>query len=116
MYCFLQAHEHKGANHLLIREGSKFSYVLVPSYLSSQKEEPDLCFTNHNNSKWDPRVEQCCLREDGHVHAHVHHGDLIEDILLEQVILICKAFPWLYKIVGFSYSANLPFVDDSVHG
>eukprot|EP00250_Pteridium_aquilinum_P034157 c7157_g1_i1 orf=2-670(-) len=81
---FLQKHEHKGANHLLIREGNKFSYVLIPSSLSSQKEEPHFCFTNHNCNQWDPRVEQCCLREDGHVHAHVHHGDLIEDILLEQ--------------------------------
>lgn len=78
-------HEHKGANHLLIKEGSKFSYVLIPSSLSSQNQEPSLCFTNHGNNKWDPRGQQCCLREDGHVHAHVHHVDnTIEDILLEQ--------------------------------
>ncbi|MCO5587261.1 hypothetical protein L7F22_041208 [Adiantum nelumboides] len=81
----LQTHEHKGANHLLINEGSKFSYLLIPPYLSSQSKEPSLCFTDHGNAKWDPRAQQCCLREDGHVHAHVHHMDnSIEDILLEQ--------------------------------
>ncbi|KAI5080632.1 hypothetical protein GOP47_0003815 [Adiantum capillus-veneris] len=77
--------QHKGANHLLIKEGSKFSYVLIPSYLASQNKEPSLCFTDHGNGKWDPRAQQCCLREDGHVHAHVHHvDDSIEDVLLEQ--------------------------------
>ncbi|KAH7352087.1 hypothetical protein KP509_19G029500 [Ceratopteris richardii] len=76
--------KHKGADHLLIKEGGKFSYVLIPPYLSSQNDEPNLCFANHTDSKWDPRIQQCCLREDGHVHAHVHHGEFIEDILLEQ--------------------------------
>ena len=86
---FLQDHglafRHKEANHLLIRQGNKFSYVLVPSLSSNSEKELELCFTDHSSTKWNPTNEQCCLREVDHVHAHVHNGDLVEDILLEEV-------------------------------
>ena len=93
---FLQDHDiafrHKEANHLLIRQGNKFSYVLVPSLPSNSEEELDLCFTDHSSTKWDPTTEQCCLREVDHVHAHVHNGDLVEDILLEEVLTLRATF------------------------
>eukprot|EP00249_Psilotum_nudum_P026524 c32675_g1_i1 orf=2-298(-) len=76
--------QHKERNHLLVFEGGKFSYVTIPPLPSSVEDPVKLCFVDHNDDKWDPRTEQCCLREVGHVHAHYHHGEITEDILLEQ--------------------------------
>lgn len=45
-----------------------------------------LCVIEHRPKEptWDP-LSMCCLQEGGHVHAHVHHGEITEDIFLEQV-------------------------------
>ncbi|CAM6093000.1 unnamed protein product [Calypogeia fissa] len=73
---------HDSSKHLLVLEGGGFTYLSVPP--SKSVDEGKLCFLDHRLESWDSVSEMCCLREAGHVHAHVHHGDITEDILLEQ--------------------------------
>ncbi|KAL3685647.1 hypothetical protein R1sor_003669 [Riccia sorocarpa] len=76
---------HNENEHLLVFEGNGFTYLTVPPLLSSPSaEDKKLCFTDHRSEAWDPLSDICCLRDPGHVHAHVHHGEITEDILLEQ--------------------------------
>lgn len=77
---------HNDGDHLLVFEGNGFSYLSVPPLISSPtEEEKRLCFLDHRREAWDPMSDMCCVRDTGHVHAHVHHGEITEDILLEQV-------------------------------
>ncbi|KAL2651823.1 hypothetical protein R1flu_019951 [Riccia fluitans] len=76
---------HNDNDHLLVFEDNGFTYLTVPPLLSSPSaEEKKLCFLDHRSEAWDPLSDICCLRDSGHVHAHVHHGEITEDILLEQ--------------------------------
>ncbi|KAG6547379.1 hypothetical protein Mapa_010827 [Marchantia paleacea] len=76
---------HNDGDHLLVFEGNGFSYLSVPPLVSSpMEEEKRLCFLDHCREAWDPMSDMCCVRDTGHVHAHVHHGEITEDILLEQ--------------------------------
>ncbi|CAM6098894.1 unnamed protein product [Calypogeia fissa] len=75
---------HGSSKHLLVLEGGGFTYLSVRR--SKSLDEGKLCFVDHRINSWDSVSDMCCLREAGHVHAHVHHGDTTEDILLEQCV------------------------------
>ncbi|KAL3700093.1 hypothetical protein R1sor_018115 [Riccia sorocarpa] len=38
---------------------------------------------HHRGDAWDTLSDICCLQDSVHIHAHVHHGEITEDILLE---------------------------------
>jgi hypothetical protein len=78
-------------NRLLVLESGGFTYLSV----SKSVDEKKLCFEDHRMEAWDSVSDMCCLRGAGHVHAHVHHGDSTEDILLEQVITLVDQIRFL---------------------
>ena len=65
----------------MVSDGGRLAYVSLPQEYAASAENDELCFTDHKDSTTD----MCCPQESGHVHAHVHRGEIIEDILLEQV-------------------------------
>jgi len=67
----------------MVLESGRLAYVSLPQEYAASTENEDLCFADHRAE--DDTTDMCCPQESGHVHAHVHHGDIIEDILLEQV-------------------------------
>jgi hypothetical protein len=76
--------KHNVGDQYLVLENGRFAYLSVPAQFTTSTTEAKLCFTDHCREAWDP-LSACCLQEGAHVHAHVHHGEITEDIFLEQV-------------------------------
>lgn len=74
--------KHSDCKHFLVFENGRFAYLSVPHELTTSKDT-ELCFTDHR--KDGAISEMCCRQESDHVHAHVHRGEIMEDVLLEQV-------------------------------
>eukprot|EP00897_Mesotaenium_endlicherianum_P001465 jgi/Mesen1/1346/ME000013S00841 len=63
-----------------IYDDGKFSCITVPSDYASL-----LCFENHREkTALDLTTEACCGLSAAHVHAHVHRGEIEEDLVLEK--------------------------------
>ncbi|XP_024529175.1 putative inactive cadmium/zinc-transporting ATPase HMA3 [Selaginella moellendorffii] len=103
--------EHKEGDHLLILEGDAITYVAVP-------DKGRICFVDHHTGTWAPlpESERCCLKESQHVHAHVHHGDTTEDVLLEQCVEeACWALPMSWNELTSSHRDEHKHDDDCGH-
>lgn len=79
-----QNHSHVDGQHFLVLEDGCPAYVSLPQEFSVSTDEAELCFTDHQKEAVSSDI--CCPQEQGHVHAHVHHGEITQDVLLEQVI------------------------------
>lgn len=75
--------KHNEGQHFVVLDSGRLAYVSLPQEYAASTENEDLCFADH--APKGVTTDVCCLQESEHVHAHVHHGDIIEDILLEQV-------------------------------
>ncbi|XP_002974006.2 putative inactive cadmium/zinc-transporting ATPase HMA3 isoform X2 [Selaginella moellendorffii] len=103
--------QHKEGDHLLILEGDGITYVAVP-------DKGRICFVDHHTGTWAPlpESERCCLRESQHVHAHVHHGEITEDVLLEQCLEeTCWALPMSWDGLSSSLKDEHKHNDDCGH-
>ncbi|KAG0569195.1 hypothetical protein KC19_6G072400 [Ceratodon purpureus] len=69
----------------------------LPHEYAASAENEELCFTDHRPK--DVAMGICCPQESEHVHAHVHRGEITEDILLEQCIEGC-GLPVLRELTG----------------
>lgn len=98
---------HDAGNHLLVLEGSGFTYLSVPPINSKSLDEGKLCFLDHRMES-PTMSDMCCLREAGHVHAHVHHGDVTEDVLLEQVLYLPHLLDHQFERLTVMKMNNLP--------
>lgn len=79
--------KHSDGDQYLVLENGRFAYLSMPPQFSMVAMAEKLCVLDHRRdlgASWDP-LDLCCLQEAGHVHAHVHHGEITEDIFLEQV-------------------------------
>ncbi|KAJ7553988.1 hypothetical protein O6H91_06G121500 [Diphasiastrum complanatum] len=108
--------DHKDGGHLLVLEGDKIAYVAVPPCESATAtENTRLCFTDHHNGALNQGSDNCCLWGREHVHAHVHHGEITEDVLLEQCLEeACCVLPLRWDFTGLSAS-DLSHHNEHIH-
>lgn len=78
--------KHSVGDQYMVLENGRFAYLSMPPQFRKAAMAAKLCVIEHRPKEptWDP-LSMCCLQEGGHVHAHVHHGEITEDIFLEQV-------------------------------
>lgn len=93
-FWILQRQQHKNGDHLVVVEnGRVVSFVSLPQVAGGGGLlQAPLCFVDHHPGDPDDGREllsERCWQESGHVHAHVHRGEIVEDVLLEQVRKPC---------------------------
>lgn len=79
--------KHSVGDQYMVLENGRFAYLSMPPQFSMVAMAEKLCVLDHRRdlgASWDP-LDLCCLQEAGHVHAHVHHGEITQDIFLKQV-------------------------------
>jgi len=96
--------KHNVGDQYLVLENGRFAYLSVPAQFTTSTTEAKICFTDHCREAWDP-LSACCLQEGAHVHAHVHHGEITEDIFLEQVQ--CSSERWTPLINNVSVDQSI---------
>ncbi|KAI5084403.1 hypothetical protein GOP47_0000572 [Adiantum capillus-veneris] len=106
-------YQHNKASHFLLRHGNQMSCFLVPP--QQEVDVSELCFIDHGQSIQDQKFKQFCKPNNGRFHAHLHHGELVEDIFLEACMEAAGCglgpFPWefpdsCFKVLDESYSQD----------
>eukprot|EP00850_Spirogloea_muscicola_P016079 SM000128S26212 [mRNA] locus=s128:73008:80210:+ [translate_table: standard] len=79
------------SSYYLLNRSGRFSCVTIPPALSSS-----ICFVDHDHddSRTPPTavhdrsddngIDACCLKDTDHVHAHVHDGEITQEVTLDQ--------------------------------
>eukprot|EP00850_Spirogloea_muscicola_P003815 SM000015S01315 [mRNA] locus=s15:1225461:1231881:- [translate_table: standard] len=79
------------SSYYLLNRSGRFTCVTIPPALSSS-----ICFVDHDHDDArapppaahdrsdDGGIDACCLKDTDHVHAHVHDGEITQEVTLDQ--------------------------------